>query len=49
MFCGKSPETRRILLKPYTKSIHHYEGSWLEADTKEKIVKLEKDYKELNW
>lgn len=49
MFCGKSPETRRILLKPYTKSIHHYEGSWLGVDTKEKIVKLEKDYKELNW
>lgn len=29
MFAGKSFFTRRILLKPYTKSIHHYDASWL--------------------
>lgn len=28
VFCGKSPDTRRIRLMPYTKSIHHYEATW---------------------
>ncbi|MCX4374778.1 MAG: glycosyltransferase [Lachnospiraceae bacterium] len=28
MFSGKCPYTRRIRLKPYTKSIHHYDASW---------------------
>ncbi len=49
MLCGKSPETRRILLKSYTKAVHHYEGTWLEKDVKENLDKLEKDYEGLKW
>lgn len=34
MFCGKNERLRRILLKPYSKSIHHYDGSWMEDENR---------------
>lgn len=47
MLCGKSPSTRRVRLKPYTKSIHHYDGSWLEDDIKKKIMDVESGLKDI--
>lgn len=47
MLCGKSMYTRRILLKNYTRAIHHYEGTWLEDDIKTKIYEKENEFKEL--
>lgn len=32
MFAGKSMYNRQTRLKPYTRSIHHYDASWLEED-----------------
>lgn len=43
VLCGKSFYTRRIRLKPYTRAIHHFDGSWLEEETKNKIKKLERE------
>lgn len=34
MFSGKSLSTRRIKLAAYSKSIHHYDGSWLPEEEK---------------
>lgn len=34
MLCGKSMITKRIILKPYTRAIHHFDGSW--ADKKDR-------------
>lgn len=35
MLNGKSMSTRRTILKPYTRMIHHFDGSWLEKDSKD--------------
>lgn len=43
MFSGKSPYTRRIRLKPYTKSIHQYEASWADDDWKRRNELFEKE------
>ena len=40
---GKNFWTRRIRLLPYTRAIHHYEGSWLERNEIEDIVQMERD------
>lgn len=34
VFCGKSERLRRIRCNKYTHSIHHYDGSWLDENTK---------------
>ncbi len=47
MLCGKSPYTRRVLLNSFTKSVHHYEGTWLEDDIREKIEKKERELSKL--
>lgn len=36
-FSGKSISTRRIRLTDYSKSIHHYDGSWVSKEEKEQI------------
>lgn len=36
MFNGKGGNSRHIKLKPYTRSIHHFEGSWMN-DSEKKI------------
>lgn len=41
---GKNLFTRRVILKPYTKAIHHFDGSWLDQETKHRIWKKEKRY-----
>ncbi len=41
MFSGKCPYTRRIRLKPYTKSIHHYDASWTNDDWKKRNEQFE--------
>ena len=46
MFCGKSISLRRIRLKPYTRSIHHYDGSWLEDKVKKAFDERETTIKE---
>ncbi len=33
MFNGMNERSRKTKLKPYTRSIHHYDASWLKADT----------------
>lgn len=38
---GKNWVTRKIDLLPYTKAIHHFDGSWLEADEKNEIRRQE--------
>lgn len=43
MLCGKSLSTKRIKLKTYTKSIHHYDGSWLDAAVRNKAKEREKN------
>lgn len=40
---GKSVATRRIKLKEYTHTIHHYDGSWIDKNGKREIARLEKD------
>ncbi len=47
MLCGKSPATRRVKLKPYTKAIHHYDGSWLDDEMKIKITDVENGLKDI--
>ena len=42
LLCGKNMYTRKILLKPYTMAIHHFEGSWLDYNTKDMLKKIEK-------
>ena len=44
MFCGKSLSSRRIKLKAYSKSIHHYDGSWLDDQKRNAMKKLEEDF-----
>lgn len=34
MFSGKGGNARQIKLMPYTRSIHHFEGSWMDEKTK---------------
>ena len=41
VLCGKNMYTRRILLKPYTMAIHHFDGSWLDKDTKNMLKEIE--------
>lgn len=31
-FCGKNLQTRLTMLKPYSRSIHHYDASWIDDD-----------------
>lgn len=41
MFSGKCPYTRRIRLTEYTKSIHHYDASWVDDNWKKRNEKFE--------
>lgn len=43
MLTGKNLGTRRVRLMPYTRSIHHYEGSWLDIKGKKNNLQLELD------
>ena len=43
MLCGKSLTSRRIKLTPYTRAIHHYDGSWLDDEKRNIIRQLEKE------
>lgn len=43
MFCGKSLSSKRIMLKSYTRAIHHYDGSWLDEELRKKISESERD------
>lgn len=43
MLSGKSIYTRRVKLKDYTRAIHHYDGSWLDAKDKKHIEKFESE------
>lgn len=51
MFNGKSERLRRIRLKPYTKSIHHYDASWVSEEEKrlhgerEAVLEMSRDEK----
>lgn len=40
---GKSSQTRQIKLAPYTKAIHHYDGSWLDEKERTYISRFETD------
>lgn len=40
MFSGKSPYNQRILLEPYTKSIHHYDASWLDEEERAFVTNI---------
>jgi hypothetical protein len=50
MFCGKNQITRKLMLKPYSKSIHHFDASWMDTEyrqrmkEKEKLVELFTEY-----
>lgn len=41
MLGGKSAITRKIDTLPYTKAIHHFDGSWLDDSVKSRVIKLE--------
>lgn len=41
VLCGKSSVTRRVKLLPYTKAIHHFDGSWLEEEERRDIFQRE--------
>lgn len=41
MFSGKCPYTRRVRLKPYTKSIHHYDASWADTEWRKRNEQFE--------
>lgn len=41
MLNGKSMNTGRTILKPYTRMIHHFDGSWLEKESKDKKIQME--------
>ena len=43
MFCGKNVSTRRIKLKSYTKSIHHYDASWVDENKRREYIQLEQE------
>ncbi len=43
MFSGKSGYTRRIQLTSYTKSIHHYEASWVDEKKRKSFMLFEKE------
>lgn len=43
MLSGKCPYTRRIRLKPYTRSIHHYDASWTDAAWKRRNEQFESE------
>jgi len=43
MFCAKSAESRRVLIKPYTCSIHHYDASWADDNVRRINMRVEKD------
>lgn len=49
MFGGKDLYTRVINLAEYTKSIHHYDASWVDEDSRKKIEKIEKLFKNINF
>lgn len=40
--CGKHDITRRICLKPYTRAIHHFDGSWLDNEIQLQTLYMEK-------
>lgn len=44
MLNGKNLFTRRVILKPYTRAIHHFDGSWLSEEEKKIISQREKEY-----
>lgn len=44
MLSGKSLSSRRIILKDYTRAIHHFDGSWLESETKDYLKQVETEF-----
>lgn len=45
VLCGKSLNTKKIVLRPYTRAIHHFEGSWATIEDKAYNMWLE----EMQW
>ncbi len=43
MLCGKGMFTRRTVLKPYTRAIHHFDASWAEGEIRNRNMQLEKE------
>ena len=41
VLCGKSLATKKIVLKPYTRAIHHYAGSWASKEDRDHNMWLE--------
>mgnify|MGYP002508679796 FL=1 len=41
MFCGKSLSSRMIVLKPYTRAIHHFDASWQDEGSQLRKKRLE--------
>lgn len=45
VFCGKHMSSMKIVIDEETRSIHHYEGSWLDNNHKELVNKRYSDWK----
>lgn len=45
VFCGKHMSSMQIVIEEETRSIHHYEGSWLDDKHKELVHKRDSDWK----
>lgn len=45
VLCGKSMTTGKIIIDEETRSIHHYDGSWLDVEHKEKVCASKEELK----
>lgn len=41
VLCGKSIMTKKIVLKPYTRAIHHFDGSWASKEDRDRNMWVE--------
>lgn len=41
VFCGKNPYSKRVIITPDTKAIHHYDASWADDDWRKRAKQLE--------
>lgn len=48
MLNGKNLYTRRIVLKPYTRAVHHFDGSWAEESIRRKNIRIEEEMMKYN-
>ena len=47
VLCGKNGNSKRLRLTPYTRAIHHYEGSWLNEKQKYLNKRFEREMNEI--